>query len=199
VAEIATASKEQSQGISQVNIAVTQMDKVTQSNASSAEETASAAEELNAQTEEIRQAVLEIQQLVQGGNGNPTTVSTPTRSQAAAHSVVHSQPRQLIQSKGTFVKKNSIALPSNRKTTASSSIPMDDDFQDMDANLTPEAARKCVRGLALGCPKGNRETSCPMNQISSNPSDRLEAISKMSDSKVKQIYEAHVHCMSHKN
>ena len=36
VAEIATASKEQSQGISQVNMAVTEMDKVTQSNAANA-------------------------------------------------------------------------------------------------------------------------------------------------------------------
>ena len=43
VAEIATASKEQSDGIAQVNIAVTQMDKVTQGNAASAQESASAA------------------------------------------------------------------------------------------------------------------------------------------------------------
>ncbi len=54
--QIATASKEQTQGIGQVNTALTQMDKVTQSNASSAEETASAAEELNAQAEETQRA-----------------------------------------------------------------------------------------------------------------------------------------------
>ncbi len=44
VAEVATASREQSAGLEQVNTAVTQMDKVTQSNAASAEEAASAAE-----------------------------------------------------------------------------------------------------------------------------------------------------------
>ena len=44
VGEIATASREQSEGITQVNLAVTQMDKVTQSNAASAEESASASE-----------------------------------------------------------------------------------------------------------------------------------------------------------
>ncbi len=49
VGEIATASSEQAQGISQVNVALTQMDKVTQSNAANAEESAAAAEELNAQ------------------------------------------------------------------------------------------------------------------------------------------------------
>ncbi|MBI5423076.1 MAG: methyl-accepting chemotaxis protein [Opitutae bacterium] len=56
VAEVATASREQSAGLEQVNTAVTQMDKVTQSNAASAEEAASAAEELNAQSHELRHA-----------------------------------------------------------------------------------------------------------------------------------------------
>ena len=49
VAEIAAASKEQSTGVDQVVTAVSQMEKVTQSTAASAEECASAAEELNAQ------------------------------------------------------------------------------------------------------------------------------------------------------
>lgn len=71
VGEIATASREQSNGVEQVNLAVTQMDKVTQSNAANAEETASAAEELNAQAESVQDAVLELQSLV----GNRTTSS----------------------------------------------------------------------------------------------------------------------------
>jgi methyl-accepting chemotaxis protein len=49
VAEIASASKEQSQGVDQVVIAVQQMEKVTQNTAAGAEECASAAEQLNAQ------------------------------------------------------------------------------------------------------------------------------------------------------
>ena len=69
VAEIAAASKEQSQGIGQVNTAISQMDKVTQSNAASAEESASAAEELNAQAETLRHTVSELEQLV-GRKGN---------------------------------------------------------------------------------------------------------------------------------
>jgi methyl-accepting chemotaxis protein len=64
VAEVAGASKQQSQGIDQVNQAVGQMDKVTQSNAASAEESASAAEELNAQAETMRGAVKDLMQLV---------------------------------------------------------------------------------------------------------------------------------------
>ncbi len=66
VSEIATASREQSQGIKQVNTAVTQMDKVTQSNAASAEESASASEELNAQAASLKDAVNELVALVGG-------------------------------------------------------------------------------------------------------------------------------------
>jgi methyl-accepting chemotaxis protein len=48
VSEIAAASKEQSQGVDQVNTRhVTDMDQITQQNASSAEESAAASEELN--------------------------------------------------------------------------------------------------------------------------------------------------------
>jgi methyl-accepting chemotaxis protein len=57
IAEIAGASQEQSTGIAQISSAVSQMDKVTQSNASSAEETAAAAEELNGQSVMLQESV----------------------------------------------------------------------------------------------------------------------------------------------
>jgi len=80
VAEIAEASKEQSQGISQVNVAVTQMDKVTQSNAANAEETASAAEQLNAQADSLRSAVSDLLKLVGGGNAVSPADDQPSAS-----------------------------------------------------------------------------------------------------------------------
>ncbi|MEI6375903.1 MAG: methyl-accepting chemotaxis protein [bacterium] len=64
VADIARAASEQSQGIDQINGAMAQMDKVTQSNASSAEESASAAEELDAQAETMKELVAQLRQLV---------------------------------------------------------------------------------------------------------------------------------------
>src|SRR5208282_2553948 len=71
-AEVAGASKEQIQGISQINTAVAQMDKVTQSNAASAEESAAAAEELNAQAESMRESVGKLLKLVEDtGQGSP--------------------------------------------------------------------------------------------------------------------------------
>ena len=54
VGEIATASQEQAQGISQINIGVGQIDTVTQQNTASAEESAAAAEQLSSQAEQLR-------------------------------------------------------------------------------------------------------------------------------------------------
>ena len=79
VAEIATASKEQSQGISQVNAAVTEMDKVTQANAAGAEESASAATELHSQAEVLKEAVAELLQLV-GESGRQERTPRADRS-----------------------------------------------------------------------------------------------------------------------
>jgi methyl-accepting chemotaxis protein len=66
-AEVAGASREQTQGITQISTAVGQMDKVTQNNAANAEESAAAAEELNAQAESMKQSVANLLRLV-GGN-----------------------------------------------------------------------------------------------------------------------------------
>jgi len=55
--EVAGASREQTSGITQINSAIAQMDRVTQNNAAHAEETATAAEELNAQAEMMKQDV----------------------------------------------------------------------------------------------------------------------------------------------
>jgi methyl-accepting chemotaxis protein len=65
-AEVAAASEEQSQGIEQLNGAVAQMDRVTQANASNAEESASASEELSAQARELYDMVVVLQSVVRG-------------------------------------------------------------------------------------------------------------------------------------
>ncbi|MDX2111090.1 MAG: methyl-accepting chemotaxis protein [Verrucomicrobiota bacterium] len=70
--QVATASKEQTEGINQINTAISQMDKVTQSNAANAEETASAAEELNAQAECALEAVSELVRIVNGAASTAT-------------------------------------------------------------------------------------------------------------------------------
>ena len=69
VSEIAAASAEQSQGIDQVNIAISQMDQVVQRTAASAEESASVSEELNNQARTMKDMVALLAALV-AGNGN---------------------------------------------------------------------------------------------------------------------------------
>jgi len=73
VGEIATAAREQAQGIEQINTAITQMDQVTQSNSASAEESASAAEELDAQAASLKDMVGRLRQLVGGANTSPAS------------------------------------------------------------------------------------------------------------------------------
>jgi methyl-accepting chemotaxis protein len=73
VVEIANGSKEQSQGLGQISTAVSDMDKVTQSNASGAEETAAAAEEMNSQAVSLIESVGELQRLV-GGHARITDI-----------------------------------------------------------------------------------------------------------------------------
>jgi methyl-accepting chemotaxis protein len=57
VQEVAAASREQSSGVNQINKAMSQVDQVTQRNASSAEELSSTAEEMAAQAEALQQLV----------------------------------------------------------------------------------------------------------------------------------------------
>lgn len=76
VAEIAIASNEQNQGINQVTTAMSQMDRLTQAGAASAEETAGAAEELNEQVESMRGVVDGLQQLVGTAGDKRSPVET---------------------------------------------------------------------------------------------------------------------------
>ncbi len=67
ISEIASATNEQAQGVDQVNTAVAQMDKVTQSNAATAEQAASASEELAAQATSLGDMVEDLVVMVEGG------------------------------------------------------------------------------------------------------------------------------------
>jgi len=57
VQEISAASREQDQGVEQINRAIQQLDQVIQQNASASEEMASTAEELSSQAEQLQETV----------------------------------------------------------------------------------------------------------------------------------------------
>ncbi len=89
IAEIATSSREQSQGIGQICIAVTQMDKVTQNTAATAEESASAAEELSAQAENMKESVHQLLCLVGEAAAGPSR-EQPTPKSLETKIISHS-------------------------------------------------------------------------------------------------------------
>ena len=66
IAQIATASQEQNQGIGQLNDSVRSMDSVTQNNAANAEESAEVATELNSQADSLRGIIAELSGLLSG-------------------------------------------------------------------------------------------------------------------------------------
>jgi methyl-accepting chemotaxis protein len=115
VSEIAAASAEQSQGIEQINVAVTQMDQVTQSNAANAEESASAAEELTGQAEQMNEMVNQLTALV-GGQG---------RQAAAAKSAIDRRP------------VNKMPTHNRRTVAASKAIPFDEDLDKFNGREKP--------------------------------------------------------------
>ena len=130
VAEIATASKEQNDGVSQVNTAVAQMDKVTQSNAASAEESASAAQELNAQTYVLRSVVGTLRQLV-GDELEPQLAGRAPSSEAEAVQAPQmpaaapvAKPSSNGHSRKSVVADVSLASDSRQK----SELPMEGNF-----------------------------------------------------------------------
>lgn len=84
--EISTASRQQAQGIEQVSQAVTQMEKVTQTTAATAEEGAAASEELHAQAETAIGIVLELETLV-GRSTDTTAVATSLPARSTARTV----------------------------------------------------------------------------------------------------------------
>ena len=90
VEEIAAASQEQAEGISQVNKAVADMDRVTQQTAATAEESASAAEEMNAQAQQMRGYVEELTVVI--GGGNELASDAPTSAAASLANKVGLKP-----------------------------------------------------------------------------------------------------------
>ena len=73
VAEIASAAEDQSKGIEQINIAIVQLDQVTQANAASSQQSAATAEELRAQTGALNTVVDALVKLV-GSKGIDRTI-----------------------------------------------------------------------------------------------------------------------------
>jgi len=109
LSEVSEASREQSQGIGQITTAMTEMDKVTQSNAASAEESASAAGQLSLQAGNLLEAVAGLNGLVHGASAGmsrrPASKVSPSASgnqRATAVKAVPPKTRALPAAKNSF-------------------------------------------------------------------------------------------------
>jgi methyl-accepting chemotaxis protein len=133
VSEIAAASREQAGGIEQVNKAVTQMDHVTQGNASQTEELSGTAESLAAQANQLQRVVAQfnlVKRSSMSGNAGPATIES-----AAVHSIG---------------KKNS---SKTKKTSSKSSVHHDDYLE----NQIEQELTLMTAGSASGNHKGFEE------------------------------------------
>ncbi|CAN2047109.1 methyl-accepting chemotaxis protein [Candidatus Magnetomoraceae bacterium gMMP-1] len=70
IGEIAAATSEQAEGINQINKAVTEMDRITQQNAASAEASSSAASQMDAQSKDMKKFVEEMIIIIEGDKQN---------------------------------------------------------------------------------------------------------------------------------
>jgi len=118
VAEIASASAEQSTGISQVGDAVGQMDQVTQQNAALVEESAAAAESLRGQAQQLVQAVATFK-LPAGNQGAPLAMASAAQAPSAPS---HSSHRAKSLSR-PGVKAKAAAAPGKGLSPGTSHSP----------------------------------------------------------------------------
>jgi methyl-accepting chemotaxis protein len=75
VDSVSVGSREQARGIEQIAGAVTQMDRMTQTTAQSAQESASASDNLAGQARALNEVVLQLRALVDGGDGKARKVA----------------------------------------------------------------------------------------------------------------------------
>lgn len=94
MSEMMSASQEQSAGIEQINIAVTQMDNVTQQNAALVEEAAAAAQAMQEQVNSLNEvvSVFRLGNIAGGRDAPPRVVSRPPPPLAARRAPAAAKP-----------------------------------------------------------------------------------------------------------
>lgn len=122
--EITAASREQSTGIEQVNLAITQMDEMTQQNAALVEQAAAAAESMEEQAFELGQAV-SVFKLV---DDRPVVSA---KAIAVENTSVTNRSAKLIQKSNAIVASTHDASVSMSKKTNKTSIEsQSDDWEE---------------------------------------------------------------------
>jgi hypothetical protein len=126
--EISASSKEQSTGIGQVNLAVAELDKVTQQNSASAEESSAASEQMSVQAATLDAVIQNLSQLVYGGAGTP--VAAKPHQRQASPQVAPRMQQRVILAKPAPKQAKPTGPTQIIELKANQIIPLDDnDFQ----------------------------------------------------------------------
>jgi methyl-accepting chemotaxis protein len=113
MSEISAASNEQSQGIEQVNRAITQMDEVTQQNAALVEEAAAAAESLEEEAQSLTRSVSQFKLVEAKQNRAMATPTTPRAFLKPASNHV-----QLATSKNSTASKKNASFVNSKSLSS---------------------------------------------------------------------------------
>jgi methyl-accepting chemotaxis protein len=116
VGEISSASEEQVRGIEQINSAVLEIDRITQQNASNAEESAAASEELHAQAQAIQEMVNDLTRITNGDSHTDRKSSRENSRRSASEAVPRRKPADsgnLTRRRRTY--RSDTVMPDRRK------------------------------------------------------------------------------------
>lgn len=116
--EIETASRQQDEGIGQINKAVIQLDTVVQQNAAASEETASAAEEMQSQVQALNEVIDELSSLVLGERAVLKAASTSKQSAPIKHleaAPAHAKDRANSQTATANKEKSATGLTKGKR------------------------------------------------------------------------------------
>ncbi len=118
VAEIAAASAEQSNGIEQVNQAITSMDEITQQNAALAEQTSAASAAMTENTEEMRGLMAFFHGAGNAGSPMPRAAAKPKAAPAVPAATPSAAPKAEAPAKAVAPKPAAAAAEDKPKPVA---------------------------------------------------------------------------------
>ena len=122
--EISVASDEQALGVTQINLAVSDVDKVTQGNAAISEEAASASEEMSGQAKELSELIHSLAEVV----GARHTSAPPPHTSIRKKATPQGQKRGAVTAPAKPTKRLTAPTAAKPKTAkAQDVIPFDDD------------------------------------------------------------------------
>lgn len=122
VSEIATASREQSQGIQEITRAVRQLESVTQQNATGARDSADASRSLSLQADRLDQLAKDLSATLQGGASSQRVTFSPL-VQPAQNSVLDEAPKSKSRTVLPFRKKSPPSASPQSNETKTHSQP----------------------------------------------------------------------------